>query len=124
MLYRRGCFRNSGMACVNLGRLQMAGPQAGSGEAKRHFESACNFQNVALACAYMKILYNDQRPVFPDVAATQAAQQRCNGGSNRDCGVVGAFHLAQGLKPMAQGELDRACHGGDNFACELAKRAR
>jgi TPR repeat protein len=124
MLYRRGCFRNSAMACVNLGRLQMAGPQASSGEPKRHFESACNFHNVALACAYLKILYSDPRPVFPDVAATQGAQQRCNAGSNRDCGVVGAFHLAQGLKPMAQGELDRACRGGDKFACELAKKAR
>src|SRR4029079_14964709 len=97
MLYRRGCYRNSPASCVNLGRTEVVGPGANPDDARRQFENACN-RNVPLACAYMKIAYGSTRPVFPDVAAMNTSQQRCAGGSTRDCGVVGAFHLAQGLK--------------------------
>jgi hypothetical protein len=124
MLYQRGCMRGSGEACTNQGRMQLAGsPGAGGGEkeAKRSFERGCMMRSE-IACAALKVVYGDARPVVPNIARAQALRQSCQGGNARDCGLSGLLTVAQtGANPMGKNELQRACTLGDRFACAVAK---
>ncbi len=124
MLYRRGCSRMNAASCTSLGRLDLGGaPGSMPDEAKRVLEQGCMGRD-SLACAILKVAYGDSRPVFPDVAQSQALQASCNSGSARDCAASGVFDLATGMKPMGVQKLDRACTMTDKFACELKKKVK
>jgi hypothetical protein len=120
--FRRGCFRGHAESCAELGRALLSRPQGDpAGESKLLFERAC-MARVTLGCAALKVVYGDARPVIPNVAEKQALTQACNAGSLRDCTRAGLLDLAAGNKAMAQPALQRACTGGDAWACSLAKR--
>jgi TPR repeat protein len=124
MLYRRGCFRMNAQACTSLARMDLGGAPGGiPDEGKRVLDQGCMWRD-SLACAILKVGFGDSRPVFPDVAQSQALQRSCDGGSARDCSASAMFDLAMGNKPMGMTKLDRACIQGDKFACEMKKKVK
>jgi len=126
MMYRRGCIVGTGDACTNMGRLQLAGaPGAGGSEqeAKRNFERGCMLRSE-LSCAVLKGVFGAQTPFIPNIARSQELRRACDGGDARACGMTGVLALAQGIKPMAMNDLQRACTMTDAFACAVHKRVK
>ena len=125
MMYRRGCMFASGDGCMNLGRLQLGGsPGAGQAqEAKQSFDRACMLRSE-LGCATLKAVYGEQKSWIPNVMRAQELRRGCDTGQARDCGLTAILTLAQGIKPMAMNDLQRACTMGDGFACAVQKMVR
>src|SRR5262249_16335328 len=78
-LYEPACMRGDFVGCSNQGRLELG--QGGNPDAaKRAFSQACDFKQIAVACAVNKILFNGNRPFVPSPAETNDLMSRCNGG--------------------------------------------
>jgi TPR repeat protein len=120
LMYQRACSRGDFEGCTNQGRVELG--QGGNGnEAKRAFESACNFKHVPVACAAMKILFG--APSFsPATAEAEAATARCNAGSARDCATAGALNIAGGNAPIGRPQIDRACTQQEPLACAIKSK--
>jgi TPR repeat protein len=114
IFYERSCDRRFYDGCIGAGRLEVA---AGSGDAKRRFETACNF-GPALGCAMLNVAFGERRPVMPDIPRIAQLASSCNGGNARDCALAGVWDSAMG-NASAKSELTRACKLGDAFACKL-----
>lgn len=126
MMYRRGCIMAAGDACTNLGRMQLAGaPGAGESaqEAQRSFERGCMLRSE-LSCAVLKGVFGAQTVYIPNVMRAQELRRSCDSGDARACGLTGVLNLAQGIKPMAMNDLQRACTMTDQFACAVQKRIK
>lgn len=122
MLFRRGCIRMDGRSCADLGRSLLSRPQGGSSdEAKMYFDRACS-AGVAVGCAALKVVFHDNRPVFPDVAEKQALTSRCMAGAARDCATSGLLDVASGNTVFGKTTLQRACTMGDAWSCSLVKQ--
>lgn len=121
LLYQRGCIRGNADACVNQARLELG--QGGSADnAKRAFESACNFKRHPTACAAMKVLFGSNAVFIPPAREMNDLQRACNAGSARDCATVGAYNLANGNKAFGGPQVDKACTAGDPFGCALKNK--
>lgn len=121
MIYRRACYRGSAEACAGLGRMEMVRPAgADADDAKRQFENAC-MQRVSSACAALKLLFDDKRPVFPDVREKNEMMTGCASGNARACANAGMFDAATGNAVAAHASLQRACTMGDAWGCLLDK---
>jgi TPR repeat protein len=118
-LYRHGCFRGSASACVNLARLDF---EQQPNEAKRHFESACNFKRDTVACAVVKLAFGGKMPVFAKPDEMNTLLRGCNAGSSRDCATYGTVQAAAANPGVGKPYLQRACISGDKFACAIMKK--
>jgi TPR repeat protein len=122
MLFRRGCIRNDGPSCADLGRALLSRSQGSGGdEARLSFERACTAR-VAAGCAALKVVFHDSRPVFPDIKEKQQLTSRCMAGAARDCGTSGLLDVASGNVAFGKTTLERACTMGDAWSCFLVKQ--
>jgi hypothetical protein len=121
IVLRRGCVRASSEACAGLGKVLMSKPQADSGEAKRHFERACLGREL-LACAALKVMFADPRPVAADVKQRTALSGACTSGSARACADLGLLDAASGNAALAKPSLQRACAMGDAWGCAIVAK--
>ena len=119
----RGCFGGFGEACANWARLDVGGPGGNPTMAKQNFQTGCIRQSK-VACAAMKVLYDVNQPVIPDVAKMQAWRRSCDGGNTRDCATHGLMTGASGNKSMGLMDLERACMRQDGFACAIVKKIK
>jgi TPR repeat protein len=116
MMLRRGCRRGSAQACAGLG-MALASKQGGDPrEAKQHLERAC-LGNEAVACAALKVAFDDARPFVLEIKQRMALNAACMGGSARACANVGLSDAASGNAIAAKPTLQRACAMGDAWAC-------
>jgi hypothetical protein len=122
-LYMRACNAFVPAACTSLARLQAGGKMMPESDAKRNFETACNFGRDSLACAAVKVSYGGSMPVI-DVQRSQELQRSCDAGVARDCTASAIFDLASGMKQVGMSKLDRACMMGDGWACSLKKTVK
>ena len=120
MHYRRGCYMGNAEACADLGRMEAGKPGGGADSAKRSFNMACVRRN-AFARAAMKVLYGGTSGVMPNPAEMSAWRQACSKNDSRACTRLGVVTAAQGQKAGATMDLQRACNGGDGFACLVHK---
>jgi TPR repeat protein len=125
IVYQRGCYaadeKESAKACTGLGRVLQTGPMANADRAKSAYQLACDKRNP-LGCASLKLAFGDPRPVFPDVAEQNALQATCNGGSARDCAILGVLQIASG-NLMGKSTLQRACTMNSKWACAMKAKA-
>jgi uncharacterized protein len=121
-MYRRGCQRNSAEACVGLGRMLAAAKPARMDEAKLAFSRGCGGRD-ALGCAAMKVLFGEQRPVVADPRLKMELGQACTRGNHRACASAGLLDAGAGM-PAARLNLERACRGGDGFACLVLEKTK
>jgi hypothetical protein len=85
-------------------------------EAKQHLERAC-LGNEAVACAALKVAFDDARPFVLEIKQRMALNAACMGGSARACANVGLSDAASGNAIAAKPTLQRACAMGDAWAC-------
>ncbi len=121
MLYMRGCIRGDFIACSNQGRMEL-GMGGNQDAAKRAFQSACDFKQHAISCAALKVLFGEQKNIFPNPAETNELMSKCNSGSARDCASAGLLNIANGNKPMGQPQIERACMQQDPLACAVKNK--
>jgi TPR repeat protein len=56
--------------------------------------------------------------------AATVLKKACDGSDARACGLTGVLNLAQGVKPIALHDPQRACTMADKFACAVQKRVK
>lgn len=120
MYYRRGCFMGNGEACADLGRLEAGKPGGGGDGAKRSFTMACQRMS-SFGCATMKLLYGGSTPFVANPKDTMEWRSACTKNDLRACTRLGVVTAASGQKAGATMDLQRACTGGDQFACLAGK---
>lgn len=119
MHYRRGCYMGNADACADLGRLEAAKPGGADG-AKRSFTMACQRMS-SFGCATMKLMYGGNSPFVPNPKDTMEWRNTCTKGDLRACTRLGVINAATGQTAGAKMDLQRACTGGDQFACLAGK---
>jgi TPR repeat protein len=121
--YERGCNFANGEACAERGRAELSQPGAGNADmAKMYFTRACQWQN-AFGCAVAKLMYGGKGTVVAHPKQSMEWRSACDKGDLAACTRTGAISAATGMTPPAKIDLQRACTGGNPFACVLKKAA-